>query len=227
MENGMYAVLHDIAIIEVLLVSGIAFIGAVIHEYTMSIDVYKRVTLKSWVNIAMSVVVSTILSLAINPFFFSNWPRLALLVPFFLGLLGTQLVTKFLTIHESFGFIEYLIRLFRSIKNGEPLVTPSDSKDLGVVDENDPDEILKKAISLKLQVRKAIEAYKLDKNDCDFVSFYDNTKSDIRIYHKKLEELDNDSINNDPIIKTELKELAEEEHLMDVLYHGLMIKNYR
>lgn len=225
--NGMYTVLQDIALLEILLVSGMAFIGAIIHEYIICIDVYKRITLRSWINIIMSVIISTIISLAINPFLFSNWPRGIIIPPFFLGLLGTQLVTKFVTFHESFGFVTYLVKLYRYIRYGEKFDDQlEESKDLSVVDENDPDEILKRAISLRLQIRNAIDSYKANKDDCAYIEAYDTIKSDIRLYRKKLEHDIDEKVINEPILQNELKELDEEEHIMDVLHHGLLMKNY-
>ncbi len=97
-------------VIEILLVLGVSFVGASIHEY-----VFQSETSRSFFknpNLWISTIVSSIICYTINPLINGLNPRLILLPPLLLGMTGMDLVKRLTTPEGSSSLIEYIIGFF-------------------------------------------------------------------------------------------------------------------
>lgn len=103
----------EISVIEILLISIIAFIGSFIHEYISFIEKRKKITITIWINVFITVIVDIIISISINPFIIAINPRLILLPPLLIGLVGNELVMRLTTLHGSTSIIEYILGFFK------------------------------------------------------------------------------------------------------------------
>ena len=106
-------ILSDISIIEILITTISAFIGSFAHEYLSFLNSGTHVTLNRWVIIIISMVIDVFISLSLNPLVVVISPRLILLHPLLIGLLGTELITRLSTIGGSFSLLEYILGFFK------------------------------------------------------------------------------------------------------------------
>lgn len=207
----------DISIIEILLMSIIAFIGAFIHEYISFIRRGKRITIMVWLNIFVTVIIDLIISISINPFVAKIHPRLVLLPPLLIGLLGTELAIRLSTIGGSTSLIEYILG-FLKIKRADTTKTPQDN--VPVVDDSLDDEIVK--ISAKMEL--LLTEYYRDKNESLFLSVYSTVKEEsIKIKTEVKNRLDTDELIPLPIA-LKMSEMLKVEISLDKIYEDLMSK---
>lgn len=102
--------LTDDAAMEILLVLGVSFIGATIHEYVFRSENHRPFFKNP--NIWVSTVVSSIICYTINPLISNFNPRLMLLPPLLLGMAGMDLVKRLATPEGSSSLIEYVLGFF-------------------------------------------------------------------------------------------------------------------
>lgn len=96
--------------LEILLVLGVSFVGASVHEYVFRSE-GNRVILKN-PNVWVSTIVSSIICYAVDPWIATFNPRLMLLPPLLLGMAGMDLVRRLSTIEGSSSIIEYILGFF-------------------------------------------------------------------------------------------------------------------
>lgn len=212
-----YTLMSDIniSIIEILLISTIAFIGAFIHEYISFIKKGKRVTLMVWFNIFITVIIDIIISVSINPFIISINPRLMLLPPLIIGLLGTELAMKLSTINGSTSFIEYILG-FLKIKRADTTSTPINN----LYDDYDNSSIDDEIIKINAQIEIILEEYELTKDDKKFIEFYKTLKNkSFEIKEKIDSEYSNDSIPLNITLK--MSEMIKLEISLDKIYNNI------
>lgn len=212
-----YTLMSDIniSIIEILLISTIAFIGAFIHEYISFIKKGKRVTLMVWFNIFITVIIDIIISVSINPFIISINPRLMLLPPLIIGLLGTELAMKLSTINGSTSFIEYILG-FLKIKRADTTSTPINNS----YDDYDNSSIDDEIIKINAQIEIILEEYELTKDDKKFIEFYKTLKNkSFEIKEKIDSEYSNDSIPLNIALK--MSEMIKLEISLDKIYNNI------
>ena len=212
-----YTLMSDIniSIIEILLISTIAFIGAFIHEYISFIKKGKRVTLMVWFNIFITVIIDIIISVSINPFIISINPRLMLLPPLIIGLLGTELAMKLSTINGSTSFIEYILG-FLKIKRADTTSTPINNS----YDDYDNSSIDDEIIKINAQIEIILEEYELTKDDKKFIEFYKTLKNkSFEIKEKIDSEYSSDSIPLNIALK--MSEMIKLEISLDKIYNNI------
>ena len=95
---------------EILLVLGVSFVGASVHEYVFSSG-DNRAFFKN-PNVWVSTLVSSIVSYTINPWVSDFNPRLMLLPPLLFGMAGMDLVKRLSTPEGSSSIIEYVLGFF-------------------------------------------------------------------------------------------------------------------
>lgn len=205
----------DISIIEILLISIIAFVGAFTHEYISFIHRGKRVTFNTWCNIFITVVIDMIISISINPFIRKISPNLVLLPPLLIGLLGTELAKKLTTISGSASLLEYILGFFK-IKRADTTTTPNDDtstiKDI-LNKENIDDEIL----NIQTQMEILSEEYKIQKNNNKFIEVYKFVKLQSSLLKDKLRDKDI------PLTTTlKLAEMLKAEADIDTIYEDIL-----
>lgn len=111
--------------IEFVLVWIIAFIGAMAHEvmFNHSNDISLRNK-----NLSIVATVDFLICYAIDPYIIPIHPRLILLPPLILGLLGNELILRLSTIKGSTSFLEYILG-FLGVTN------KNESREFGLKDE--------------------------------------------------------------------------------------------
>lgn len=208
----------DISIIEILLMSIIAFIGAFIHEYISFIRRGKRITIMVWLNIFVTVIIDLIISISINPFVAKIHPRLVLLPPLLIGLLGTELAIRLSTIGGSTSLIEYILG-FLKIKRADTTQTPKDN--VPTVDDSLDDEIVK--ISAKMEL--LLTEYYREKNEELFLSVYKSLKEDsINMKNEIKKRLESEELIPLPIA-LKLSEMFKIEIVLDKIYDEIITKD--
>ena len=208
----------DISIIEILLMSIIAFIGAFIHEYISFIRRGKRITIMVWLNIFVTVIIDLIISISINPFVAKIHPRLVLLPPLLIGLLGTELAIRLSTIGGSTSLIEYILG-FLKIKRADTTQTPKDN--VPTVDDSLDDEIVK--ISAKMEL--LLTEYYREKNEELFLSVYKSLKEDsINMKNEIKKRLESEELIPLPIA-LKLSEMLKIEIVLDKIYDEIITKD--
>lgn len=95
---------------EILLVLGVSFVGASVHEYVFRSE-DNRAFFKN-PNVWVSTLVSSIVSYTINPWVSDFNPRLMLLPPLLFGMAGMDLVKRLSTPEGSSSIIEYVLGFF-------------------------------------------------------------------------------------------------------------------
>lgn len=218
-QSTIAAVSIDVSIIEILLISIIAFIGAFIHEYISFIRKGKRITIYVWGNIFTTVLMSTIISVSINPFIMNINPRLILLPPLLMGLLGTELALRLSTISGSSSFIEYILSFFK-IKKLDDIKSPTDQDEEDISKKIDlEDEIT----NVQTQMEILIEEHKIDKNDKKFVEIYKFVKFQSSILKEKAEQLKPMPLS----LSLKITSLIKTEVDLDKLYEDILLKKNR
>lgn len=212
-----YTLMSDIniSIIEILLISTIAFIGAFIHEYISFIKKGKRVTLMIWFNIFVTVIIDIIISVSINPFIISINPRLMLLPPLIIGLLGTELAMKLSTINGSTSFIEYILG-FLKIKRADTTSTPTNN----LYDDYDNSSIDDEIIKINAQMELILQEYESTEDYEKFIELYKSIKSkSFKIKETIDTEYSKDSIPLNIALK--MSEMIKLEISLDKIYNSI------
>lgn len=117
MDELLSSLASDIRAIELILIVGVSFVGASVHEYIFSSQSSIIAFFKN-PNIWISTLVSSILCFIINPWIIDFNPRLLLLPPLLFGLAGMDLVMRLVTLKGSTSIIEYILG-FLGIKNNK------------------------------------------------------------------------------------------------------------
>lgn len=90
---------------EVQLIILTSIIGVCFHQYITK----KKFNLSAWVNMIIVVMADTIICISLDPLISQVQPRLIILPPFLLGLLGNELLRKLSNIKGSTGFIDLIL----------------------------------------------------------------------------------------------------------------------
>ena len=148
-------ILIDFDIVEILLISVISFVGAFTHEFIKFISKNKRVTIYVWFKVLTNTIIVAILSLAIDPFIATIHPRMILLPPLLMGLLGEELLNKLIHWNQSSEVIEYILSFFK-IKRDKKVDKPTDKEDHSLSQHSN---LFKKIIELNMYIEDAISIY--------------------------------------------------------------------
>jgi len=114
MNNELLSVSDFLSILEILLTLIVAFVGAAVHEYVFTPGETK---LFRNAHVWATVSVDFIICYSINPYIISLNPRLILLPPLIIGLLGNELAIRMGTIKGSTSMIEYILGWFNIKRN--------------------------------------------------------------------------------------------------------------
>ena len=100
----------SISPLEIIFISVISLIGSLIHRYVIRSDDYKNDSkLYIVIDSFRVVTIDTIICVSIDQFIVSLSPRLILLPPLLLGLIGKELIEYMSEIGSSFKLIEYIL----------------------------------------------------------------------------------------------------------------------
>lgn len=125
MGNELVQLSDFISIVESVVLFIVLYIGSIVHEYFFIPG--KTEFIKN-PRIWLTVVMNFIICYSINPYIIEFNPRLILLPPLVLGLLGNELAVRMGTLSGSTSFIEYILGFF-GIKNK---LTKEEKESLGI-----------------------------------------------------------------------------------------------
>lgn len=219
---GVYAntdIALEISIVEILLITIISFLGASIHEIlTYAINKAKPDLKRSSMNIAITILITSIISASINPFIMCISPRLILLPPLIMGLLGIEFASRLIHLQSSFKLLEYILGFFRITRARN--TTIEDRKEEEYIKEtkrlNDIDtkNIISSLLNSILYQMKNIE------NDYDtmdkmfFLSKYNEVKKNSLLIQSYIKQVD--TLPADIVLL--VAEMVREEAQLDELY---------
>lgn len=208
--------LIDVSIIEILLIIAISFVGAFAHEYVSFIQKGKRITFIVWANILVTVSIDAIISVAINPMIISISPRLMLLPPLLIGMLGTELVSKMSTINGSFNVISYILGFFKITKADN--TTIPDDKDNTNTPISEDKVLISNINKIKRKMELSIEAFNLNRDEDEFIGNYNQIKTVTKAIKSRIDS--NPDTNMEVIVK--LSESIKVEVKLDKIYEDIV-----
>ena len=99
--------------LELILIITISLLASIIHEYMLTIKRFHDTRkLEIFRNILMTVTIDTIVCIAIDPLIHMVSPRLMLIPPLILGLIGPQLIYYLSGVSSTSKLIEYVLSFF-------------------------------------------------------------------------------------------------------------------
>ena len=198
-----FNLLINIDLMEIMLISTISFIGAFGHEFMLFLNQNKRITMSVWGEIFITMVTVTIISLSIDPFVSTIHPRLILLPPLLLGLLGEELLNKLIHIDKSSKLFITVLK-FLHVKLPENVDLP----EAEVSNAKSPDrhvDLLKQIIDLKVSIEDSILQYHESKNTSMILTSYKQINTDVSLIKLKLRE----DPDVEDVVITEYKDMVD------------------
>ena len=184
--------LIDFDIIEILLITTIAFIGAFVHRFWMFIYDKHPITFKTWAIILVNMVTVTIISLAISPMLGLIHTRLILLPPLLMGLVGEELMYKLVHIESSAELLDWFLRLFKF--RDTPLDKHPEKDEALEKEKNNHRELLEKIIGIDNKIEEALRTYSDTSDPAILLNCYKEVAYEISLvemnYHKWQDSLD-------------------------------------
>lgn len=221
-------ILLEISIIEVLLIIFISSIGAIIHEtLECSINKKKLTDKRVILNIVMTVLIVSIISITIDPFIITINPRLILLPPLIMSLLGTELIFKLIHLRSSLKLISFIVSLLNIINIKSPKDIIDDDDNLRDKEDSDIDEEIDSRINDILDIsinnvndliNETVKDFYLTKSREDFYDHYRFIKKECKSINACFRK--SKYINVD--IAVRLAELSKKESKLDLLYNQIV-----
>ena len=197
MNNELLSVSDFLSILEIFLTLIVAFVGAAVHEYVFTPGETKLI---KNAHVWATVSVDFIICYSINPYIVSLNPRLILLPPLIIGLLGNELAIRMGTIKGSTSMIEYILGWFNIKRN------TTEDETTGVIDEP--------GIIHEEHKKQYHESHKEDDQainlDAQTIVVDDNIQNNIeKFYTNKEISLQTDLDNMDNIVHFTLNEVSD------------------
>ena len=156
----MSVLIADINIVEILLLSVLSFIGAFFNRFWQFLKNDTPITLRTWTIIFLNMTVVTIICVSINSFIMDIHPRLMLLPPFLMSLVGDELFIKLMHVNSSIEFIDWLLRTAK-IKSGESSQTSHIDDDIKQQKHNESyQDIVKACVSITTKIEDGLIQYR-------------------------------------------------------------------
>lgn len=230
MNNELLQVSDFLSVLEIFLLLVVSYIGTIIHEYIFIPGKTKFIkNIRVW----LTVIMNFIICYSINPYIIDLNPRLILLPPLVLGLLGNELAVRLGTIKGSTSFIEYILGFF-GIKNK---LSKDERETLGVNEHREmPKPILHKdeensntdeKVDTVDKKQEDVET-KLKKEEKDIVTENKNSKIDlVKAKYKKKEEkevFDNFKLSEDT--QEQMKEINQQAYIILNELDNILLEYY-
>lgn len=201
MNNELVQVSDFVSVLEIILLLIVSYIGTIIHEYIFIPGKTKFVkNIRVW----LTVIMNFIICYSINPYIVDFNPRLILLPPLILGLLGNELALRLGTIKGSTSFIEYILGFF-GIKNK---LNKEERESLGINEHREvPTPIIKKDEEIKEEEPKdkQISLIKEGKSTKTPEKNLDTTE-EIQMFNSYIEDESEISTKNTTILSSNINE---------------------
>lgn len=150
--------LVEINLIELLLISTMAFFGSFFHRFWQFIYNHYPITIETWMAIFSNMIIVSIITYSLDPLITAVHPRFIILPPLLMGLVGEELINKLIHMHSSLSFIDWFLKYFH-IKNqdSEP---PNTEPDESLINkEAKYQELLTNMIEIYNKIEEDIEQY--------------------------------------------------------------------
>lgn len=216
MEYSQYYM--EFNIVEVMLISMISFIGAFGHEFMLFLNQNKRITLAVWGEIGVTTLTVSVISLSINPFLVNIHPRLILLPPLLMGLLGEELLNKLIHIDKSSKLIVTILKILK-IKIPDDVELP-EAENSNSKNPQRHIELLKEMVDTRLLIEETILQYNQTHNVVHFLEMYKKISPNMAIIKLKLK----DDPDVEDVVISEYKELTDSFRDMNHLW-SIIVSN--
>lgn len=216
MEYSQYYM--EFNIVEVMLISMISFIGAFGHEFMLFLNQNKRITLAVWGEIGVTTLTVSVISLSINPFLVNIHPRLILLPPLLMGLLGEELLNKLIHIDKSSKLIVTILKILK-VKIPDDVELP-EAENSNSKNPQRHIELLKEMVNTRLLIEETILQYNQTHNVVHFLEIYRKINPNIAIIKLKLK----DDPDVEDVVISEYKELTDSFRDMNHLW-SIIVSN--
>lgn len=215
---------------EIILMAVISFIGSLMHEYIVSVkrDHIRKFTVL-FINIFITVLIDVIICISINQLILDISPRLVLLPPLIIGLVGKEFVETLTTLKTSSRLIAFLFSLF-GIGNNEGIQSDDKEETKESEKEHAPTEAEKqekikrfeKNTERVLNAMNSLIAGRVNNSidDTKFIIKYRQSKINVKIIKQQVE--------TDNIVSVEealrIAEIIKNEEYLDRIYRDIMDK---
>ena len=215
---------------EIILMTVISFIGSLMHEYIVSVkrDHIRKFT-ALFINIFITVLIDVIICISINQLILDISPRLVLLPPLIIGLVGKEFVETLTTLKASSRLIAFLFSLF-GIGNNEGIQSDDKEETKESEKEHAPTEAEKqekikrfeKYTERVLNAMNSLIAGRVNNSidDTKFIIKYRRSKINVKIIKQQVE--------TDNIVSVEealrIAEIIKNEEYLDGIYRDIMDK---
>lgn len=164
----MSDLLLELNITEILLVSVLSFIGAFSNRFWKFMYSNEPLILKTWILILINMITVTIISISIDAFIIDIHPRLVLLPPFLLSLVGDELINKLTHIDSSMEMIKWFINLINQ-RDTNSREMSNEQKQFKI---RSFQEIAMESVELTVQMETCINKYKISKDKKIIIDCY-------------------------------------------------------
>lgn len=217
---------------EIILMTVISFIGSLMHEYIVSVkrDHIRKFTVL-FINIFITVLIDVIICISINQLILDISPRLVLLPPLIIGLVGKEFVEALTTLKASSRLIAFLFSLF-GIGNNEGI--QSDDKEEDSQSEPEEEHVPTKAEKQEkikrfekytervLNAMNSLIAGRVNNSidDTKFIIEYKQLKINVKIIKQQVETVNIVSVEE----ALKIAEIIKNEEYLDGIYRDIMDK---
>ena len=203
MNNELLSLGDFLSILEIFLTLIVSFVGAAVHEFIFTPG---KTSILRNAHVWATVSVDFIICYSINPYIVSLNPRLILLPPLIIGLLGNELAIRMGTIKGSTSMIEYILGWFNIKRNTTEEETTGVIDEPGVIHEESKKQIKQE----EDEEPEVIENNHTINLDSETITLDDNVNANIdKFFSDKAVSLKYDLDNMDNIVHFTLNELSD------------------
>ena len=137
MNNFNNELILEITLLELLLCGTISLFGSSIHVLCFKYKNNTKHSIRELISeILTNAIVDTFISIATAPFVMAISPRLILIPPLILGLLGSDFIKLLTSVNGIFSLFEKLFRLYNSSHSNKEEESTKDSSSIEGIDAN-------------------------------------------------------------------------------------------
>ena len=213
----MSGLITDINIVEILLLSVLSFIGAFFNRFYQFLKNDTPITLRTWAVIFLNMTVVTIICISIDSFLIDIHPRLMLLPPFLMSLVGDELFLKLMHVNSSIEFINWLLTTIR-VKSGETNQTTSDDINNQIKQHESYQEIVKACVSITTKIEDGLIQYKKTDDINHILNCYREVAPEV----SALEIRYRIEFNSDPSLREYIDKMMALEKKLEVIKNNFL-----
>lgn len=217
----MSELITDLNIVEILLLSVLSFIGAFCNRFWQFLNHGTPITLRTWMVIFVNVIVVTVISISLNSFIMEINPRMMLLPPFLMSLVGDELFVKLMHINSSIEFIDWLLMTLKvKSESHDQSVQSSDERQEKCNEKYQ--ELVKECVSITTKMEDGLIQYKKSHDINIILTCYKEVVPEVSVIEIRYKV----EFHSDPTIKDHIsKMITLEKELEDLKDNYLYTSN--